>query len=64
VKITALLTPAEVAERLKLSPDAVRNMFRHYPGVIQIAGEKHPKRITIRIPEPVLERFMKEREVA
>lgn len=60
----SLLTPAEVAERLKLSPDAVRNIFRHYPGVVQIAGEKNPKRITIRIPESVLERFLRERQVA
>ncbi len=59
-----IYTPKEVARILKLSPDAVRQMFRSYPGVIRIHGEAHPLRITLRIPHDVLQRFLRERQVA
>lgn len=52
---------AEIAEMWGLSPSAVRGMFQNEPGVLTL-GEPRPKfgrrrgKVTLRIPESVLER--------
>ena len=54
-------SPAEIAEMWKLSPGAVRRLFQREPGVFTI-GEPRPKfgrrrgKVTLRIPQSVLER--------
>lgn len=54
-------TVAEVAEMWSLSPGAVRKLFQQEPGVLAI-GEPRPKfgrrrgKVTLRIPQTVLER--------
>ncbi len=57
---------AEVAEMWKLSPSAVRRLFQREPDVFTI-GEPRPKygrrrgKVTLRIPESVLERVYRRR---
>ena len=52
---------AEIAELWNLSPNAVRRLFQEEPGVLAI-GEPRPKfgrrrgKVTLRIPQSVLER--------
>jgi hypothetical protein len=52
---------AEVVEMWNLSPNAVRRLFQHEPGVLTI-GEPRPKfgrqrgYVTLRIPQSILER--------
>jgi len=49
----------EVAEMWNLSPDKVRELFEHEPGVLVI-GERNPRHkrryLTLRIPQTVLQR--------
>jgi hypothetical protein len=53
-------SPAEIAERWSLSPDAIRKLFEKEPGVLVIGstvsgrGKRHYT--TLRIPESVVER--------
>ena len=60
---------AEIAELWKLSPNAVRRLFQREPGVLTI-GEPRPKygrergKVTLRIPQSVLERVHRRRCVA
>lgn len=64
--MTELLTVADVAGVLKVSEDTVLRKFDGVPGVIDLgAGEvmrkrKRPYRV-LRIPRPVLEKFLVER---
>lgn len=56
-------SPDEIAELWNLSPDWVRNTFKHEPGVLVI-GNAQPRRgkrsyRTLRIPQSVLERVHK-----
>src|SRR5208337_1835291 len=50
---------AEIAEMWNLSPDKVRELFEHEPGVLVI-GERNPRHkrryLTLRIPQTVLQR--------
>jgi len=49
----------EVAEMWHLSPDKVRNLFEHEPGVLVIGDTlpRHKRRYrTLRIPQTVLQR--------
>lgn len=49
----------EIAEMWNLSPDKVRDLFQHEPGVL-VLGERDRRRkrryITLRIPQSVVER--------
>jgi hypothetical protein len=49
----------EVAEMWNLSPDKVRELFEHEPGVLVI-GDRNPRHkrryFTLRIPQTVLQR--------
>ncbi len=49
----------EVAELWNLSPDKVRELFEHEPGVLVI-GDRNPRHkrryLTLRIPQTVLQR--------
>ena len=49
----------EVAELWNLSPDKVREIFEHEPGVLVI-GDRNPRHkrryLTLRIPQTVLQR--------
>jgi hypothetical protein len=49
----------EVAELWNLSPDKVRDIFEHEPGVLVI-GDRNPRHkrryLTLRIPQTVLQR--------
>jgi hypothetical protein len=50
---------AEVAEMWNLSPDKVREIFEHEPGVLVIGDQRprHKRRyLTLRIPQTVLQR--------
>ena len=55
---TSLLTPAEVAERLKVDDRTVRRLFLNEPGVLVICFPRKGRRLyrTIRIPVDVFER--------
>ena len=60
------LTPAEVAEILKVSLNTVIRRFEKVPGVIDLGGEErmHKRRYrTLRIPRSVLTRFIAENQV-
>lgn len=54
----------EIADLWKLSPSAVRRLFQDEPGVLAI-GEARPKygrrrgKVTLRIPQSVLDRVYK-----
>lgn len=60
-------TVAEVAAMWNLSTDTVQRMFQDEPGVIAL-GNKNPRgkrrRVTLRIPRPVMERVKKRRSNA
>jgi hypothetical protein len=61
VKIPELLTVREVAALLKISPESVTRKFQDFPGVIDLGSkETRFKRAykVLRIPRPVLERFL------
>jgi hypothetical protein len=49
----------EVAELWNLSPDKIRDIFEHEPGVLVI-GDRNPRHkrryVTLRIPQTVLQR--------
>jgi len=54
--------PSEIAARLNVSPDKVRRMFQHEPGVLVIGDQSttHKRRYTtLRIPESVLQRVLR-----
>lgn len=55
-------TVEAIAEQLSLSPEMVRRMFEHVPGVVRIVRHQRGKRryITIRVPRSVLLRVYKE----
>jgi hypothetical protein len=54
------LTPAEIAERLKLDTETVRRLFVNEPGVLVICRPRKGRRVyrTIRIPEHVFQRVL------
>jgi Helix-turn-helix domain len=61
------LTPAEVAEILKVSLNTVIRRFENVPGVIDLGSTEnmHKRRYrTLRIPRSVLNRFVAENRVA
>jgi Helix-turn-helix domain len=61
------LTPAEVAEILKVSLNTVIRRFENVPGVIDLGSTEkmHRRRYrTLRIPRSVLNRFVAENRVA
>jgi hypothetical protein len=61
--VPELLSVREVAAILKLSPHSVTRRFESYPGVIDLGSpETRFKRCykVLRIPRPVLERFLNE----
>jgi hypothetical protein len=61
-----LLTPAEVAGLLKVSADTVMRRFASIPGVIDLGtptGMNKRRYRTIRIPRPVLERFLSDNRI-
>jgi hypothetical protein len=49
----------EISEMWNLSPDKVRDLFEHEPGVL-VLGERNPRHkrryVTLRIPKSVVER--------
>jgi uncharacterized protein (DUF4415 family) len=55
------LTPAEIADQLKISVDTVRSIFGEMPGVVKIerprANRKARPYVTLRIPAPVFEEW-------
>jgi hypothetical protein len=56
-----LLTVREVADLLKLSPDAITKRFENYPGVLNFGSEetRHKRRYSVlRIPRNVLDRYL------
>jgi hypothetical protein len=53
-----LLTVSDVAEVLKVSEDTVIRRFANRPGVVDLGGGKYR---VLRIPRPVLEKFIMER---
>ncbi len=59
-------TPAELAQKLKVSTDTILRKFADYPGVIDLGtpekGRKRRYRV-IRIPHSVLEKFLIEMQV-
>ena len=63
VSIERHYSPAEIAEMWNLSPDKVRHLFEHEPGVLVIRNEerRYSKRsyTTLRIPKSVLDRVHK-----
>lgn len=62
-----LLTVREVADRLKLSPDAVTARFESLPGVLNLGSPetRHKRRYSVlRIPRAVLERYLLAARVA
>jgi hypothetical protein len=61
-----LLTPSEVSIVLKVSVDTVMRKFASIPGVIDLGtptGMNKRRYRTIRIPRPVLERFIHENRI-
>jgi Helix-turn-helix domain len=59
-----LFTVKELADKLKLSPDTIRRMFRNEPGTIILPstlGNRHGKRpfTTLRVPGSVVERVLR-----
>jgi hypothetical protein len=65
--VPELLTVREVSEILRISPDSVTRRFQDFPGVIDL-GHKETRfgrryRV-LRIPRPVLLRFLHTNRVA
>ncbi len=65
-KVEQHYTPAQLAERLALSPSKIRRMFQDEPGVVKIGapsrrlGRKLKRRYyTLRIPHSVYVRVIK-----
>ena len=54
-----LLTPAEVGEILSVSPDAAKRIFRAVPGTVLLA-RPNCAHTQMRIPRPVLKRYLEE----
>lgn len=60
---------AEIAKLWSLSPNAIRRIFQKEPGVLAI-GEPRPRfgrgrgRVTLRIPQSVLERVHRRESIA
>ena len=57
-----VFTVAEVAEMLKLSDDAARNLFQHEPGVLAIGRPRSEGKrgyLTLRIPRDVFMRVFR-----
>jgi hypothetical protein len=55
-------TPAEVAEFLQLSAEAIRRLFHNEPGIFVLeapANKGRRRYTTIRIPQSVLDRVLK-----
>ena len=64
--MTELLTPTEVAAILKISTDSVLRRFSKVGGVIDLGTEetRRKRRYRIlRIPRPVLEKFLIENRI-
>ena len=62
-----MLSVREVAALLKLSPESITRRFEKYPGVIDLGSpESRFKRAykVLRIPRPVLQKFLHENKVA
>ena len=57
-----LFSAKEVAARLGISSSRVYRLFRSYPGVLHISDSKPGKRsyVTLRIPEFVLQRWIRQ----
>jgi hypothetical protein len=67
VEIPELLTVREVAKLLKISPDSVTRRFQALPGVIDLGSKETRFRRAykvLRIPRPVLEKFLHANRVA
>jgi hypothetical protein len=67
VDVPELLTVRGVAAFLTISPDSVTRRFQGLPGVIDLGNkETRFKRAykVLRIPRPVLEKFLRESRVA
>jgi hypothetical protein len=67
VEVPELLSVRDVAAILKLSPAAVTRRFESYPGVIDVGSpETRSKRryALLRIPAPVLQKYLNENKVA
>ena len=67
VLLEEYLTPAEVADILKVSLNTVIRRFENVPGVVDLGSEEkmHRRRYrTLRIPRSVLNRFIAENRVA
>jgi hypothetical protein len=63
MNLPELLSVREVAAMLKLSPGSITRRFENYPGVIDLGSpETRFKRCykVLRIPRPVLEKFLNE----
>ncbi len=61
MEVPDLLTVREVAAILKLSTDSVSRRFASVPGVIDLGSEESfskRKYAVLRIPKPVLERYI------
>jgi hypothetical protein len=56
-------TPAEIAQILKVDPSTARRLFMDEAGVFKIgnAGRKKREYVTIRVPEAVFQRVLRER---
>ncbi len=66
MSLPELLSPAEVADVLKISTDSVLRKFATVPGVIDLGAEetRRKRRYRIlRIPKTVLEKFLVENRV-
>jgi hypothetical protein len=66
VELERYFKPAEVAEKLAVSEDTVRRTFAAVPGVLKLGAYGRRKKrdcVMLRIPESVLERFVREHTV-
>ena len=56
-------TPGQVGKALQLDTTTVIRKFRDYPGVLKLEHRLRNKRpyVTLRIPDSVLQRFLRER---
>jgi len=64
--LTTFYTPREVATMLKVSTDTILRQFSNVAGVIDLgspeSGSKRRYR-TLRIPAPILEKYLVERRI-
>ena len=59
-------TVGEIAKLLKVSPDTIARLFKNEPGVIDLGSPeaRHKRRYRVlRIPAPVLNRFLHKKQV-